>query len=87
MLALVEMTFHGKPAEVEKFRILNLDAVIEATYQNIDSYFMDKKAIYKASDIVKLTLLELFFSKVYKNQEYNRTIRVVRLQTYLHFMA
>ena len=87
LLALVEMTFQGQSSEIEKFKILNLDAVLEATYQYLDTFFLEKKPTAKASDVVKLTLLEMFFNKVYKNTEHARTIKAVRLHIYLHFMA
>ena len=52
--------------EVEKFRILNLDNVLEATFQNLDSFFLERNPNAKASDLIKLTLLECFFNRVYK---------------------
>jgi hypothetical protein len=88
LLALIEMTFQEKTiVEVEKFRISNLEAVLEATYQNLDTFFIDKPAVQKGSDLIKLTLLETFFEKVYKEDKFNLMIRAIRLQVYLQFIS
>lgn len=41
----------------------------------------------KPSDLIKLSLLEIFLTKVYKNSEYVNCIKTLRLQSYLQFVG